>query len=263
MFCGKCGKEIEDGSLFCKHCGFKTENAAEAPVIQQREPAQASKPVKPPVDKGSRRWTRGIILTTLLLFVFEAVYGVLVIHSNYSSMGWPNGYSFDQYFGDRLLTYIFGYLLMPVLLMLVFIIPTKKAAWITSIPLFLSGAFSFFSYVVTLALERHINAVSTLFSALMILALAFAYLKSTKSKTKGMAIVLVFLTVLRIGGQILFKVFEIDQMINGDKTNFVKYPLPIEILNVIGGAVFSLIFILAAFHLCKEKQQKNNYVNKL
>ena len=53
MYCDKCGREIEDGSLFCKHCGASL--GGEAPVLQPETAAathQGPPPYAPTVSQG-------------------------------------------------------------------------------------------------------------------------------------------------------------------------------------------------------------------
>ena len=64
MFCTSCGKQIEDGSVFCEHCGARQETAAQQPASPQSAapgtgagPAQPVQPlvetIQPPIGGGA------------------------------------------------------------------------------------------------------------------------------------------------------------------------------------------------------------------
>ena len=58
MFCGSCGKEIEDGAKFCTYCGAKTESKDD--VINEAPPKK---------KKGALKWIAVGILVLVVLFI--------------------------------------------------------------------------------------------------------------------------------------------------------------------------------------------------
>ena len=74
MFCGKCGKPAEEGSVFCAHCGGKVEQtsfvetpAAQAPPLSP--PAPPLPPPLPPPVKEKKPLFLGIVITCLLAVI--------------------------------------------------------------------------------------------------------------------------------------------------------------------------------------------------
>lgn len=260
MFCDKCGKEIADSAQFCKYCGSKMNYHFGEPAkayADRTMMAPAVPPVNSLTEKNSKRWPFIVIIITLVYLVFSAILGVIIIHRNYVSIPQPEWYSFGEYFGDAFGTYLLSYCLIPALFILVFALPTKKAAWITCIPLILGAVLSIFSYSFTYA-HTHINVVSNLVNAVLVLVFAILYLLITVLRNRGLTVVLILLSVFRIGASILMRVLNIDQRINVGKTQFITQPIIMDLLNVVGIIVFSFIFIIAAYQVIHTKYKQND-----
>ncbi|MBE6740800.1 MAG: zinc ribbon domain-containing protein [Ruminococcaceae bacterium] len=252
MLCERCKKQINDSSQFCKYCGSKVLRPYNNSVNYQPAHMYAS---QGNALADSNKWSFSILITALVYFVLNSVIGVVKMYSNYLAIPQKADYTFGKYFGDSILSYLFGYLIFPILVVAIFSIHTKKLAWITSIPLFIGTAFTFLSYFIQLFGVK-INVLSNLITALILIVFTAVYLLATIKKKIVFPIVLILISVFRLAVNTLFNLLRIDQRINAGRTNFVIYPIYVRILSFIALVAFCLVFILAAFQLAKENTKK-------
>ena len=85
MFCPKCGKEINDGSKFCKHCGNKIKPKAPEQAAQTNTPTQTSSN-----DDRNKKIIIGVLVAAIVILaiVFVALgTGVFDNHSQPANAG--------------------------------------------------------------------------------------------------------------------------------------------------------------------------------
>ena len=89
MFCRYCGKQINDGSIFCKHCGASlapqkvqqetvtAEQQVQSPPLKQGA-AESSDQVDAPQKKSKNVWMSAAVITTVI--VLGAIFGLVVMN---------------------------------------------------------------------------------------------------------------------------------------------------------------------------------------
>ena len=96
MFCQKCGKEIEDGTRFCEHCGAAQDaaaggnpgtnsNAGVNPTMQASSyPVQAMNAAAPAKKKKGKGCIIGIIAAAVVVLVVVIVVVIIAFSSGKS-----------------------------------------------------------------------------------------------------------------------------------------------------------------------------------
>lgn len=234
MYCTNCGNKIPDGAKFCVNCGtpvMPDEPAAAKPVVQQQtqqiyqQPAHAvrssvasnqvyqqpytSAYAAPANKKVTSKWPVSTGIMGILYFIFTLVSLVPYLLYYVEVIDYPSAF---------LSVYRIIHILLVIAVPVLFFVHTKKAAFVTAIPMFVMlvmDLISFFGnvrYYYSDILLREIAMLLPYF----ILVVLYVIQMFVRSRSAAMPVVYLIIAILYIIASLVLRLIGFRNMIYSD-----------------------------------------------
>ena len=234
MYCTNCGNKIPDGAKFCVNCGtpvIPDESAAAKTVVQQQtqqiyqQPAHAVRSTAasnqvyqqpyatayaaPANKKVTSKWPASTGIMGILYFIFTLVSLVPYLLYYVEVIDYPSAF---------LNIYRIIHILLVIAVPVLFFVHTKKAAFVTAIPMFVMlvmDLISFFGNVRYYYSDILLREIAMLFPY-FILVVLYVIQMFVRSRSAAMPVVYLIIAILYMIASLVLRLIGFSNMIYSD-----------------------------------------------
>ena len=253
MICRNCGHENKDNSTFCAVCGSRLSEQQPvqyAPVFEAAPP-QGALPVK---NKADRKWPKYVWITAIIYAVAMNVVNIISLINTYNRL-FPNT---EKGFLEIYSSAVFGNVVSGLIVVLLYIIHTRKIAVITAIiPMIISVlgiVMQIIFYNGNTVKQPKMFMANIIISALMLLIIITYFIVCIKKSKPWLYIGIMLL--LRAATAGLDYVREYTDLFHDEKFTYVHQDKTLFIAGIAVGVVHTLILVLATVSLCRKQKEQ-------